>query len=95
MKEIILHVTYRCVPGKAEEFVRALKESGLQAEVRAEEGCLQYDFTLSCEAEDTVILLERWSSAEALAAHAKAPHMQKGPAIKEGRVLSTTIERFE
>ena len=95
MKEIILHVTYKCHPGKAEEFVSALKQSGLQAAVRAEEGCLQYDFTLSCEETDTVILLERWSGAEALAAHAKAPHMKKGPAIKEGRVISTTIERFE
>jgi len=95
MKEIILHVTYHCHPGKAEEFVRALKESGLQAEVRAEEGCLQYDYTISCEAADTVILLERWSGAEALAAHSKALHMQKMPVLKEGRVRSTTIERFE
>jgi len=95
MKNIILHVTYTCAPGKAEEFVSALKESGLQETVRAEDGCLQYDYHLSCEEKDTVVLIERWRDAEALAKHGKAPHMAKIPALKEGRVITTDIKRYE
>ena len=95
MSNVILHVTYTCYPGKAEEFVSALKESGLQAAVRAEDGCEQYDYHLSCEERDTVVLIERWRDAEALAKHAKAPHMAQIPALKEGRVMATEIKRYE
>lgn len=95
MKEIILHVTYQCLPGKAEEFVRILKESGLQQTVRAEDGNLQYDYMISCEAEDTVVLLEKWRDAAALNAHAATAHMKRMPELKEGRVLKTVIERYE
>ena len=95
MKEIILHVTYRCLPGKAEEFVCALKESGLQSAVRAEDGCLQYDYLLSCEEPDAVVLLEKWRDAAALDAHGKQPHMKQCAVLKEGRALQTVIERYE
>lgn len=53
-------------------------------EVRAEEGCLEY--VLGADAEgapafaaklgpDTLMVVEKWASLEALAAHAAAPHM--------------------
>ena len=83
------------MPCKAEEFVRSLQESGLQATVRAEDGCLQYDYHLSLEHPDTVVLLEKWRDADALAAHSAQPHMKQIGACKEGRVLDTAIERYE
>jgi quinol monooxygenase YgiN len=95
MQNIILHVTYTCFPGKAEEFVTALKESGFQTTVRAEDGCLQYDYHLSCEEKDTVVLIECWRDAAALAAHAAAPHMARVAAMKEGRVKETNLKRYE
>ena len=95
MQNIILHVTYTCLPGKAEDFVAALKESGLQATVRAEDGCLQYDSHLSCEEKDTVVLIERWRDAVALATHVAQPHMAQIAAMKEGRVSATKLERYE
>jgi len=95
MENIILHVTYTCLPGKAEEFVTALKESGLQATVRAEDGCIQYDYHLSCEEKDTVVLIERWRDAAALAAHAAQPHMAQIAAMKDGRVSATDVKRYE
>jgi quinol monooxygenase YgiN len=95
MENIILHVTYTCLPGKAEEFVTALKESGFQTTVRAEDGCIQYDYHLSCEEKDTVVLIERWRDAAALAAHAAAPHMARIAAMKDGRVSATDVKRYE
>ncbi len=95
MENVILHVTYTCLPGKAAAFVAALKESGLQATVRAEDGCLQYDYHISCEEKDTVVLIERWRSAAALAAHSAQPHMAQIQAMKDGRVSDTRVERFE
>jgi len=94
MNQVILHVTYTCRAGAAEQFVSALKESGLQSAVCAEAGCLQYDYHLSCEAPDTVVLLEHWESAEALAVHAAQPHMAQIMALKDSYVLHTKVEKF-
>ena len=95
MEHIIAHVTYTCKPGKAEEFVRTLKESGLQAAVRAEDGCMQYDYHISCEAPDTVVLLELWRDADAVAAHTNQPHMKEIGKIKALLVDNTDIKRFD
>lgn len=95
MDRIILHVRYTCCPGKAAAFVDALKDSGLQAAVRGEDGCLQYDYHLSCEAADTVVLIEGWRDAAALAVHQKQPRMSEIQRLKEPYVVSTSVERYE
>ena len=46
MDRIVLHVTYTCHPDQGEQFVKALRDSGLQAAVRGEDGCLQYDYQI-------------------------------------------------
>ena len=94
MDGIILHVTYTCKPAMAGPFVLAVKEAGLQKAIRGEEGCLQYDYHLSCEGEDQVVLIERWQSEEALRRHGAQPHMQRLAALKEPYVLDTRVERF-
>jgi len=51
--------------------------------VRQEEGCLEYYPTVDIEsglgaqdlAEDTVTIIEKWASVEALKAHLSSPHM--------------------
>ena len=64
METIILHCTYTCKSGMAQPFVKALKDSGAQESVRAEDGCLQYDYHISCEAPDTVVLLDRGAAKD-------------------------------
>ena len=91
---IVLHVTYLCRPGMADAFIRAVKEAGIQSAIRGEEGCLQYDYHLSREGEDRVVLLERWRSEEALRRHSAQPHMQRLAALKPRYVLDTRVERF-
>lgn len=95
MENIILHVYYRCKSGMAEDFVRAIKDSGVQALVRAEDGCMQYDYHLSLEDNDTVVLLEKWRDGEALATHMQQPHMETLKEFKSRFVQDTAIERYE
>ena len=95
MEHVILHVTYRCKTGAAEDFVRALKESGAQALVRAEDGCMQYDYLLSLEEDNTVVLLEKWRDGDALAVHLQQPHMETIRTLKERFVQDSVVERFE
>ena len=42
-----LSVNYFAKPGRREEFLRRIVEGGILAAIRAEEGCLRYDYYLS------------------------------------------------
>ena len=95
MENIILHVTYFCKEGMAQDFVNAVKDSGVQALVRAENGCLQYDYHLSLEQDNAVVLLEKWRDSEALSCHMAQPHMETLKDFKSRFVLDTRIERYE
>lgn len=61
------------MPGKGREQIAAYEK--LAPIVRAEPGCLQYDLHAVVGDEDRFILIERWASTEALAAHDVTPHM--------------------
>ncbi len=52
--------------------------------VRAEAGCIEYEATIDADGagavqtklgDDTVVVVEKWESLDALKAHAAAPHM--------------------
>ena len=95
MENIIFHVTYTCKPGMAEAFINAVRERGLQEKTRQEDGCMQYDYHISCEAEDTVLLVEHWRDQAAVKRHAETPTMEKIKALKAQYVEDTQITRCE
>ena len=95
METIVLHVFYTCKPGQARKFVQAVKDSGLQEKVRAEDGCLRYDYHLSCEAPDTVVLIEQWRSAGHQEKHMSQPHMEALRKWKEEYTVETRVERYQ
>ena len=94
MTELTFLVTYTAKPGQRETFLRALAARGLPDTIRAEEGCLQYDYFLSIENGDDILLLERWSSAEAQQMHLKQPHMAQVRELKEQYVDSTALRKL-
>lgn len=94
MENMTLLVTYTCAPGRAAAYVQALKAGGVQEMIRAEDGCLRYDYCLSCEAPDTVVLLERWRDEAAQRSHLAQPHMEEVRRLKAAYVLDTRLERL-
>jgi quinol monooxygenase YgiN len=69
-------------PGKREEVLRHFNAN--VPNVAKEDGCIEYgaavdaDNALPIQAKfgpDTFVVIEKWQSMDALAAHAKAPHM--------------------
>ncbi|MFJ3905920.1 putative quinol monooxygenase [Streptomyces sp. NPDC090025] len=69
--KLLIHLT--ALPGRGAEQAAAFAR--LAPLVRAEDGCLQYDLHRVADDPDRFVLLERWASAAALAAHDAAPHM--------------------
>lgn len=55
---LLLSVKYTARPGGGEKFVREITDSGILDAVRAEDGCISYDYYFSAESPDTVLLIE-------------------------------------
>lgn len=73
---IQINGTITLAPGtlaNADDTLDAIK--AMVAASRAEDGCLDYTFAQDLTDPDTLIIYERWSDQQALAAHGKSAHM--------------------
>ena len=86
-----LSVNYFAKPSRREEFLRRIVEGGILAAIRAEEGCLRYDYYLSCQNEDEILLLEEWDTAEHQRVHMEQEHMKRLRVIKEDCIAETQL----
>ena len=93
MENIVLHVYY--TGEKARAFVEEMESGGLQAAVKAEDGCLQYDYFLPTRDAGVALLLEKWRDKTAIEAHNASENMVKLKATKAKYGLETKIERYE
>lgn len=90
-----IYVVFRCFSGKREAFVEKIKEEGIVAAIRSEEGCLRYDYYFSEKDPDELLLIEAWESSQHQKVHMEQPHMAKLRKIKEDYICTTTIGEFE
>lgn len=93
MNTFLLFVTYHAMPGCRERFVKELEESGAAAAVRAEEGCIRYDYFYSAANENEVLLFEEWESERHQQIHLTQPHIATVKAIKEKYIESTELRK--
>ena len=54
---LTLYVKYTAKPGCRESYVRSIVEEGILTAIRAEEGCLCYDYYFSAQDENVVLLI--------------------------------------
>ena len=92
---IVLNVTYKCKPDMRDEFLEMIMTNGIDVASRAETGNIKYDYYMPVESEDEMLLVEKWTDADALASHSKQPHFVKLGELKREYVIDTIIERFE
>ena len=90
-----IYVQFKCFPGKREAFVEAVKQEGILAAVRAEEGCLRYDYYFSEADENELLLIEAWETKRHQQIHIEQPHMARLREIKGGYIETTTLGEFE
>ena len=60
---------------------------------RREEGCLRYDYYLSCQNEDEILLLEEWDTAEHQRIHMEQEHMKRLRVIKDDCIADTQLHK--
>lgn len=89
-----IYVTFQCLPDKREAFVQKVKDEGILDAVRAEDGCLRYDYYFSEADPNELLLIEAWESKTHQQIHISQPHMAKLRELKSDYVESTTLGEF-
>lgn len=90
-----VNVTYTMKPGMRAEFLEAVAACGAQAAVRQETGCIQYDYFLSVDNPDKLLLVEKWTDRKCQEVHNTQPHMAQVAAIKDRCVTDTELEFYD
>lgn len=93
MKNLNILVTYIARDSEAaKDFVAELENSGAADKVRAEDGCIKYDYYFSAQNPEEVLLVEEWESAEHQKVHMTQPHMADVMSIKDKYIKDTQVK---
>ena len=92
---IVLNVTYKCKPDMREEFLEMIYTEGIDTASRSEKGNIKYDYYIPADGSDDLLLVEKWSNAEALAAHREQPHFARLGDLKKEYVFDVIVEKYE
>lgn len=91
---IIVSGTATVAPGALDKARGAMER--VIAATRKEEGCLFYSYGVDVLHQDTIIILDYWRDAAALAAHFTQPHMAAWmKTLGEIGVLSQDIKAYD
>ena len=90
-----IYVKFDCLPDKREEFVEKVKETGILDAIRAENGCIKYDYYLSEKDVNELLLIEKWESKEHQQIHLTQPHMAKLREFKDDYIAKTELGEIQ
>ena len=91
---ITVNLRYTGTDGNARKFAEEMISSGTVDAIRAEEGNLRYEYYLSLDDPETILLIDSWTSQEAIDAHHATPMMATIAALREKYDLHMTVERY-
>ena len=86
-----IYVKFDCLPQKREAFIQKVKETGILDAIRAEDGCIRYDYYLSEKDEKELLLIEQWESKQHQQIHIAQPHMAQLRGFKDDFITKTTL----
>lgn len=90
-----IYVMFQCVPGKREAYIEKLKAEGIVSAIRAEDGCIRYEYYFSEKNPDEILLIEAWETKEHQRIHIGQPHMERMRSFKDDYVVLTKLGEFE
>ena len=90
-----IYVVFKCFDGKREAFIDRVKSEGVVDAIRAENGCIRYDYYFSEKDPNEILLIEAWETKEHQQIHLTQPHMDTLRAFKGDYIETTTLGEFE
>ena len=91
---ITVNLRYTGTDGNARKFAEEMISSGTVDAIRAEDGNLRYEYYQSLDDPETILLIDSWSSQEAIDAHHASPMMKTIAELREKYDLHMTVERY-
>ena len=89
---ITINLRYKGANARA--FAEEMTASGTVNLIRAEAGNLRYEYYISFDDPETVLLIDSWTDQAAIDAHHASPMMATIAALREKYDLHMTVERF-
>lgn len=87
----MIYVKFQCLPQKREAFIQQVKRTGVLEAIRAEDGCLKYDYYLSEKDPDELLLIEQWETKAHQQVHLTQPHMDTLRSFKGDYITQTQL----
>ena len=91
---IIVNLRYPGKNGFARAFAEEMKNSGTVEAIRKEDGNLRYEYYISVDNPETVLLIDEWTDQAAIDRHHASPMMQKIAELRDKYDLHMTVERY-
>ena len=88
------YVTYHCKKGQRAAFYQGLCDLGVREASRAEFGNLRYEYYLSAEKEDDLLLVESWTNPSFQKAHCQTERFQKLQELKARYCRRVEIDKY-
>ena len=86
-----IYVKFDCLPQKREAFLQKMKDTGILEAIRAEAGCLKYDYYLSENDPCELLLIEQWETKAHQQVHLSQPHMAQLREFKNEYITNTLL----
>lgn len=91
---IIVNLRYTGKNSSARAFAEEMIASGTVEAIRKEKGNLRYEYFLSFDDPETVLLIDEWTDQSAIDRHHASPMMQKITELRDKYDLHMTVERY-
>ena len=91
---IIVNLRYTGKNGFARAFAEEMTLSGTVEAIRKEDGNLRYEYYLSFDDPETVLLIDEWTDQAAIDRHHASPMMKKITELRDKYDLHMTVERY-
>ena len=91
---ITVNLRYNGKDGSARKFAEEMTNSGTVDLIRSERGNLRYEYYVSMDDPETVLLIDSWADQAALDVHHASPMMKTIAELREKYDLHMTVERY-
>jgi quinol monooxygenase YgiN len=91
---ITVNIRYTGKTGSAKAFAEEMTSSGTIDAIRNENGNLRYEYYLSFDDPETVLLIDEWTDQAAIDHHHASPMMKKIAELRDKYDLHMTVERY-
>ena len=91
---ITVNLRYKGANGAARAFAEEMTSSGTVDLIRSESGNIRYEYYVSIDDPETVLLIDAWKDQSAIDLHHASPMMTTIAKLREEYDLHMTMERY-